>query len=140
MLDVEALSLLQKYNGDNIFVGLNIRVLYFLNEHDVYVRRRILLFGFGGKISYGAFRFPVLQKMFVSCVLSFGKIGSLIFLSFAKVLTVGPQCIFGATSVVFSVRWIYHTRENIEKYYFPKLVVHLEEAREVIKFLTAHKA
>lgn len=50
MLDVRkggfSPPLLTQYNGDKAFVALLIRMLNLFNEQDVYVRKKIFIFGF----------------------------------------------------------------------------------------------
>lgn len=140
VLNDEALRLLPKYNGDKCFVALHIRMLGLLDEHDVGVRRKVFPFGFGGIITFGAFRRPVLRNLYTSYIVYIVLAITLIFMSSFEVLTFGPFCYLEVMALSCFIMWILHTMETTERGCFPSLVVHLREAREVQNVLKLHKA
>lgn len=73
---------------------------------------RIFQFDSGIITTFGAFRFPILQILHMSYIFSVFTH----FLIFAWVLFVWLLCVCGATSMVFLVGHILHTKENIEKH------------------------
>lgn len=129
VLHPEAIRFLSKYNGDKCFVALHIRMLSLLDEHGVGVRRKMFPFVFGGIITFGAFRRPVLHNLYMSYIVYIVLAITLIFMSSLEVLSVGPFYFFETMSFSFFIFWMLHTMETTEKGCFPRLLVHLRVVR-----------